>query len=60
MRFVFRIYHLHFLMFQFWHVHHELIEAERNILGRSDEKLTSRAAYAGGNLGMKDGKVYVY
>jgi len=41
----------------FWHVHHELIEAERNILGRSDDKLTSRAAYAGGNLGMKDGKV---
>ncbi|KAL3919882.1 MAG: hypothetical protein SGILL_003529 [Bacillariaceae sp.] len=41
----------------FWHVQFCLCEAERNILGRSDEQLTSRAGYAGGNLGMKDGKV---
>ena len=32
----------------FWHVQHEFVEAERNILGRSDEALTSLAGYAGG------------
>ena len=31
----------------FWHVQHEFVEAERNILGRSDMELTARAAYAG-------------
>ncbi|KAG7338999.1 peptide methionine sulfoxide reductase [Nitzschia inconspicua] len=41
----------------FWHVQHEFVEAERKILGRNDEQLTSRAAYAGGRLGMKDSKV---
>mmetsp|Transcript_5594 Transcript_5594/g.8106 ORF Transcript_5594/g.8106 Transcript_5594/m.8106 type:complete len:295 (-) Transcript_5594:290-1174(-) len=41
----------------FWHVQHEFVEAERNILGRSDDQLTSRAGYAGGNAGAKDGKV---
>jgi peptide methionine sulfoxide reductase MsrA len=41
----------------FWHVQHELVEAERNILGRSDLELTARAGYAGGKGGMKDGKV---
>jgi len=41
----------------FWHVQHEFVEAEKTILGRSDNKVTSRAGYAGGNLGMKDGKV---
>lgn len=41
----------------FWHVQHEFVEAEKSILGRSDNKVTSRAGYAGGNLGMKDGKV---
>ena len=44
---------------QFWHVQHEFVEAEKNILGRADNKVSSRAGYAGGNLGMKDGKVYV-
>lgn len=41
----------------FWHVQHEFVEAEKTILGRSNNKVTSRAGYAGGNLGMKDGKV---
>jgi peptide methionine sulfoxide reductase MsrA len=41
----------------FWHVQHELVEAERSILGRSEDELTSRAGYAGGKAGAKDGKV---
>lgn len=41
----------------FWHVQHELVEAERKILGRSDAQLTTRAGYAGGKAGSKDGKV---
>jgi len=41
----------------FWHVQHEFVEAERKILGRSDKDLTSRAGYAGGRAGAKDGKV---
>mmetsp|Transcript_20186 Transcript_20186/g.50231 ORF Transcript_20186/g.50231 Transcript_20186/m.50231 type:complete len:281 (+) Transcript_20186:77-919(+) len=41
----------------FWHVQHEFVEAEKTILGRADNKVSSRAGYAGGNDGMKDGKV---
>lgn len=41
----------------FWHVQHEFVEAERRILGRADAELTSRAGYAGGRAGSKDGKV---
>jgi peptide methionine sulfoxide reductase MsrA len=42
----------------FWHVQHEFVEAERKILGRSDEQLTARAGYAGGKAGAGvDGKV---
>ena len=41
----------------FWHVQHEFIEAERNILGRKDDQLTARTGYAGGNSGAVDGKV---
>jgi hypothetical protein len=41
----------------FWHAQHEFIEAERTILGRSDSELTSRAGYAGGKGGSKNGKV---
>jgi peptide methionine sulfoxide reductase MsrA len=41
----------------FWHVQHELVEAERRILGRKDMQLTARAGYAGGKAGSKDGKV---
>ena len=41
----------------FWHVQHEFVEAERNLLGRKDADLTARAGYAGGNAGAKNGKV---
>ncbi len=41
----------------FWHVQHEFVEAERKILGRSDDQITSRAGYAGGKAGASDGKV---
>jgi peptide methionine sulfoxide reductase MsrA len=41
----------------FWHVQHEFVEAEKKILGRSDDQLTSLTGYAGGSLGMRDGKV---
>ena len=41
----------------FWHVQHELVEAERSILGRSDNELTSRAGYAGGKAGAVNGRV---
>ena len=41
----------------FWHVQHEFVEAERKILGRKDGEITSRAGYAGGNAGQKNGKV---
>ncbi|KAL7517842.1 hypothetical protein ACHAWX_002721 [Stephanocyclus meneghinianus] len=40
----------------FWHVQHEFVEAERRILSRSDERLTSRAGYAGGTSPV-DGRV---
>ena len=32
----------------FWHVQHELLVAERKILGRKDADLTARCGYAGG------------
>ena len=32
----------------FWHVHYEMVEAERRILKRDDELLTARVGYAGG------------
>ena len=41
----------------FWHVQHEFVEAERKILGRNDMQITSRAGYAGGKAGAKNGKV---
>ena len=41
----------------FWHVQHEFVEAERNLLGRSDGELTSRTGYAGGRQLGPDGKV---
>lgn len=34
----------------FWHIQHEFVQAERDILGRSDEQLTAQAGYAGGTL----------
>lgn len=36
---------------------HEFVEAERKILGRSDDEITSRAGYAGGKAGALNGKV---
>jgi peptide methionine sulfoxide reductase MsrA len=42
----------------FWHVQHEMVEAEKKILGRTDDQLTARAGYAGGKAGASsDGKV---
>jgi len=38
----------------FWHTQHEFINAEKTLLGRTDEQLTSRAGYAGGNKLGKD------
>lgn len=32
----------------FWHIQHEFVEAERRLLNRKDEQLTSRTGYAGG------------
>jgi len=32
----------------FWHVQHEMVEAERRILKRNDETLSARVGYAGG------------
>jgi hypothetical protein len=32
----------------FWHIQHEFIQAERDLLGRGDAQLTSLAGYAGG------------
>jgi hypothetical protein len=32
----------------FWHIQHEFVEAEREILGRGDTELSARTGYAGG------------
>jgi hypothetical protein len=32
----------------FWHIQHEFVAAERDLLGRSDRELTSLTGYAGG------------
>lgn len=43
----------------FWHVQHEMVEAERKYLGRGKkgDAFTARTGYAGGNKGAKNGKV---
>ena len=41
----------------FWHVQHEFILAERNILNRKDSELTSLTGYAGGTQADKEGRV---
>lgn len=41
----------------FWHVQHEFVEAEKNILGRGASDLSAFVGYAGGKAGAKDGKV---
>ena len=33
----------------FWHVQHEFVDAEKKLLGRKDDELTSVAGYAGGS-----------
>ena len=37
----------------FWHMQHEFVQAEKTILGRTDDNLTALAGYAGGTK--KDG-----
>eukprot|EP01031_Cornospumella_fuschlensis_P035109 gene35109-42523_t len=41
----------------FWHVQHEFVEAEKRLLGRNDDQISSTAGYAGGKAGEKDARV---
>lgn len=41
----------------FWHIQHEFVQAERQLLGRDDHQLTSRAGYAGGTQTDQQGRV---
>ena len=41
----------------FWHIQHEFIGAERELLGRNDNQLSSRTGYAGGTRVDKEGRV---
>eukprot|EP00540_Astrosyne_radiata_P005010 CAMPEP_0116841836 /NCGR_PEP_ID=MMETSP0418-20121206/11175_1 /TAXON_ID=1158023 /ORGANISM="Astrosyne radiata, Strain 13vi08-1A" /LENGTH=260 /DNA_ID=CAMNT_0004472365 /DNA_START=51 /DNA_END=833 /DNA_ORIENTATION=+ len=41
----------------FWHIQHEIVEAERKLLGRGDDTITALAGYAGGTQTGKDGRV---
>jgi hypothetical protein len=41
----------------FWHVQHEMTNAERTILGRGTDKFTSRTGYAGGTRADPEGRV---
>lgn len=41
----------------FWHIQHEFVVAERELLGRDDSALTARTGYAGGKAADKDGRV---
>jgi len=41
----------------FWHVQHEMTNAERTILGRTTDKFTSRTGYAGGTRADPEGRV---
>lgn len=41
----------------FWHIQHEFIGAERELLGRKDHQLSSRTGYAGGTKVDKEGRV---
>ena len=40
---------MYFGVGSFWYPQHEFIKAERDLLGRTDQDLTSRTGYAGGN-----------
>jgi hypothetical protein len=41
----------------FWHIQHELVAAERSLLGRNDHELTSATGYAGGKSNGPRGQV---
>ena len=41
----------------FWHIQHEFVQAERSLLERKDDQLTSKAGYAGGRSTGEGGKV---
>lgn len=41
----------------FWHIQHELVQAERDLLKRSDRELTSVTGYAGGRAAGSAGRV---
>ena len=41
----------------FWHIQHEFVQAERELLGRGDHDLTSAAGYAGGKAADREGRV---
>eukprot|EP00804_Cyclotella_cryptica_P012284 CCRYP_019984-RC/>CCRYP_019984-RC protein AED:0.17 eAED:0.17 QI:0/0.33/0.25/1/0.33/0.25/4/575/266 len=41
----------------FWHVQHEFVLAERTLLGRKDNELTSRTGYAGGFKTDEEGRL---
>jgi peptide methionine sulfoxide reductase MsrA len=41
----------------YWHIQHEFVQAERDILGRTDLQLTSRTGYAGGTGIGPEGRV---
>jgi len=41
----------------FWHIQHEFVQAERDLLNRNDHQLTSKAGYAGGKAADAEGRV---
>ena len=41
----------------FWHIQHEFVAAERDLLGRSDQELTAFTGYAGGTASDKFNRV---
>lgn len=41
----------------YWHIQHEFVQAERDILGRTDLQLTARTGYAGGTDIGPEGRV---
>ena len=41
----------------FWHIQHEFVVAERELLGRSDRELTAFTGYAGGTVADSFGRV---
>lgn len=41
----------------FWHIQHEMVDAERKILNRGNRDITSQTGYAGGKSTDKEGRV---